>query len=1096
MSEASLSEDSGIALYAFSRLLSLPESTFLYELIEKTKPECKDISCQQFFNVMKLDFSLKNGLKSSVYTSAKESGIIQKMVIFSEKSERENWFIDQKTSVESDFELNKKLNLKSLNTLLADSPHQFIKLDDFVWPVENKAIYLAGSFELEKEESIALTASVDSLFRLYIDGKLVYEKLKNSDRFIDLSRKIRFTKGVHSLLFKLVPEKKSTDIILALKGNKDIQLAPEIKQYTGGFIFENEEKSNSVFDFYTTLFVKEKRENITSLDWEKFYTNISGSKNPMLLYTLANKYKEEKSNQEYSYLTEYLADKYKSSQLFVGNFLSILNSKKAFDDFRAVKKLIPADIADSFLVLSEEVNYYLAREQFGEALSKSKEIMDKYPEYVLSYILLALCYEKAGNNKESLHILQNGFNRFAGNATLFQYKTKMLQKRDKQKELADLYSYYLNLFPENSIYLEKRGDALASAGYYSDAINDYESILKKNPKNIDLIRKTGDLYSIDGNLEKAEKMYKKALAINPLNKKAADKISKLSGFSENEFFRKNEKQDNEILKLAKEECEKEKSRGDKYVILFDEGILKILYGGKAISKYRMSVKILNDDGVREFERVPKFGTLVSARIIKPDGRIITISDLNEREIEFSGLSVGDSIDYVFLQNEMAENFRHLFSTRWYFATEGVLNRKSIMTISVPENILPNFYKLGEIKESISRDGHYLNYTFSSENQFLNKREAAMEPIINITPQLIISFGLSWDDFASVENKIIRDAITKSKGVAESAFETTKSLDNLNDKINAIKDFVAKKIKTSFSEDDFLFLNPKKTDKVHSEQSGNLTEKLLLMKEMLESVGVKSFYSLAKTRRNGSLHKELPFMQFNHPLLYIPEQEDIEKGFFIDILGAISYSGGIHPTIGNSEAIVIDDYSGSYNFMKVEETDTSKIKIAIVKDGEVRLELSGMAAVLAKLDNISQKDKFANLRTFLTQISGQSAENASFFTIVEMEPYAVIVKNNKTSPYFPANYLFADIIKTKTRNYDVSFEQLPLEITTEINASNSAVKPVIFDNPFFIYSVTEKNNIFTVSIKIKKKKISIPEFENFKKYAEETIAYENSYRKSE
>ncbi len=138
------------------------------------------------------------------------------------------------------------------------------------------------------------------------------------------------------------------------------------------------------------------------------------------------------------------------------------------------------------------LNYKL--KAYKGSIKYLKHLLKKNPNYINAYILLAKSYDKLGNTKKAILILEETYYNFPNNKKLM-------------KELAYFY--------------EKTKNPYA-------ALEIYENLAKKG--NLKDIIKTAKIYEILGNKEKALFYYKKALEKDDGTYKLwlEDKISKLS----------------------------------------------------------------------------------------------------------------------------------------------------------------------------------------------------------------------------------------------------------------------------------------------------------------------------------------------------------------------------------------------------------------------------------------------------------------------------------------------------------------------------------------------------------------------------------------
>ena len=210
---------------------------------------------------------------------------------------------------------------------------------------------------------------------------------------------------------------------------------------------------------------------------------------------------------------------------------------KAGSSFRKSYEISLSGIAPDTSALINAALAYQRGGMFEEALTNYQELKDLGYNQVDIYKNLAACYTGLENDEKSLEVIQEGLDKFPGNAGLIIEKVNLyLKQGNGEAAIADLNQLH-ELDPNNASILFILGtiygddsheifDADKAIKYYNDAI-------EVNP----------EFYDADYNLA--------ALYVNLSNKKNAE-ANEITGFSKKEIERYNAlvKEGDDFLKLG------------------------------------------------------------------------------------------------------------------------------------------------------------------------------------------------------------------------------------------------------------------------------------------------------------------------------------------------------------------------------------------------------------------------------------------------------------------------------------------------------------------------------------------------------------------
>jgi hypothetical protein len=98
--------------------------------------------------------------------------------------------------------------------------------------------------------------------------------------------------------------------------------------------------------------------------------------------------------------------------------------------------------------------------------------------------------------------------------------------------------------------------------------------------------------------------------------------------------------------------------------------------------------------------------------------------------------------------------------------------------------------------------------------------------------------------------------------------------------------------------------------------GDCKDKSVLLMTLAREVGIETRLALLRSTVTGEFIKELPFLQFNHAIVYVPRQEGLDAGFFLDATPDTLDLSTLRPDDQGTWAMTIDPISGRWEFVEI------------------------------------------------------------------------------------------------------------------------------------------------------------------------------------
>ncbi len=148
--------------------------------------------------------------------------------------------------------------------------------------------------------------------------------------------------------------------------------------------------------------------------------------------------------------------------------------EKIVDQFNSIEALIIKDI----------INHYL--KNYEESIKVTNEIIEKYPDDYIGYLLQGNTYYEKGDHEKGLKILERSLKIKPKHALLTYQKVLILNKRKEYVKSLNIIKEFLEDNPKNILFLGAKANVLESQEKFEEALDIYERALNLDENNVDL----------------------------------------------------------------------------------------------------------------------------------------------------------------------------------------------------------------------------------------------------------------------------------------------------------------------------------------------------------------------------------------------------------------------------------------------------------------------------------------------------------------------------------------------------------------------------------------------------------------------------------
>lgn len=592
---------------------------------------------------------------------------------------------------------------------------------------------------------------------------------------------------------------------------------------------------------------------------------------------------------------------------------------------------------------------YEKKNRFEEAYRQAKKAVAINPYFSMARNGLGICsasrgfYQEAAENYKKALTCQYRF-RIANNNLANLYR-----KQGKHDEAIKAYRRLLQIYDLSIDYYLGIADCYMRQKKYEAAIAECQKALAISPEHHQVYTKLGMIHYELGEHQAAKKHWETALRYKPDDMWLRDYLRNLFP-TRNIIFDKYALDDQarkQILTTQVSPMDYPKAAG---AILWDQQITQVFQDGSSTNMVHIIVKILSDPGREKFGHIflPPNGRIKKAVTIKPDGQEVEPTDIQAGKISFAAADIGSIIEYEYVYDEHIGGWlRGHYYGRFYFQAEDAPQLYSEWVLALPEDKALKVHTQGDNihHKTENLKGNKI-HIWSAENLEQIHSEPYRPPLNDIASQVMVSTLPSWEFVAKWENSLVKHQSKIDSQIRAKIQTLTEGKTDIEDKIRAIYNYVAKEIRYLRREGEWIFgVKPQKAVNVFAEGYGVCKDKALLLIAMLNAIDIPAYFATLQTRDLGMQVAYIPFPWFNHVIVYVVPP-DTGEGKFVDPTYNYTSYGDLWSTTQGVDALVIKP--DGYEFIKTPLLPAALTEASVQE--EIRIDPEGNIEVKGKQEN--------------------------------------------------------------------------------------------------------------------------------------------------
>lgn len=461
------------------------------------------------------------------------------------------------------------------------------------------------------------------------------------------------------------------------------------------------------------------------------------------------------------------------------------------------------------------------------------------------------------------------------------------------------------------------GDHYRYAGRDEEARTFYEEARRRDPVWSSPHHRLGLMAFERGDTAEALLHWSAALERDPDNGALADRV---------EFLRGGDDDPDRLLMPDDEQIETALARtveidpGAHTVLLLDDEVTTVQQDGSARHRVTQVSLAVTTDGRDQLirNRVPSSARVLRAFSVNSAGQRQEASSVRNGVIRFRGLDVGSKIVLQYVYHAAPPSFLpNHYVGNWLF--QGV-NRQlgdARWVVQVPHGRELAIAIQGPIEHTVSRVGDHDQHIFTAVDVPPLVTEPQMPPVRDVIAMVSISTLTDWSEYVEWERALLSEVFETNASLTALARRLTEGLDTPREQIDQIYRYVANEIRYQQDyEDTIAGVRPHSCPVVLERGYGDCKDKAALMILLAREIGLDMHFAVLRTTAAGRVRRAVPNQQFNHAIVYVPQQEGIDAGFFMDPTTDGLDMGNLRADDQGALALVLNPRDGQYRFIDI------------------------------------------------------------------------------------------------------------------------------------------------------------------------------------
>jgi tetratricopeptide (TPR) repeat protein len=395
--------------------------------------------------------------------------------------------------------------------------------------------------------------------------------------------------------------------------------------------------------------------------------------------------------------------------------------------------------------------------------------------------------------------------------------------------------------------------------------------------------KRGELAYEKGDAAKAISLWKRSVELNPENEALANRVDFLSPETRGPWMA-DVPDEAELETLWKARAGLKQLSGADVAYLLDHEVTLLNTDGSTSNVVSVVVHAWNAQGRDRIIRQSVGGgrlRVLHAYAVDEKGQRSEASSERNRQIFFRGMQPGSTLVLQYRLDSPPRGYlARYYNETWSFQGVGDQREESTLVLWAPLTAKLHEYKVGEAEHTQEKRGDLLRFTWTTKKTPPLISEPGMPTVGELGINISLSTVPDWKVWLSWEQALLEGVFRDSPELEQVAKVINKGNPEAQEKLDRIHTFVMEEIRYQQDYETFIAgVKPHPASMTLERRYGDCKDKAVLFIELARKLGLDAHFALVRTRDAGPVKKDVPMQQFNHAIVYVPEQPGVTARFF-------------------------------------------------------------------------------------------------------------------------------------------------------------------------------------------------------------------------
>ncbi len=439
------------------------------------------------------------------------------------------------------------------------------------------------------------------------------------------------------------------------------------------------------------------------------------------------------------------------------------------------------------------------------------------------------------------------------------------------------------------------------------------------PESSTPFERRGALAYEAGDTASAVKAWKHAIELNPENEALANRVDYLAPEARGPWMA-DIPDETALAALVKQRESLQQVSGADVAYLLDHEVTLLNTDGSTSNVVTVVAHAWNAQGrdriMRQSVGAGRLRVLQAYAVDDKGVRSEASSERN-RQILFRGMQPGSTLVLQYRLDAPPKGFLARYYTEsWSF--QGVSEQRVAATFVLwaPLGTQLHEARVGELTRTEEKRGEQMRVQWSVKNSEPLIGEPAMPTLGELAINIRLSTVPDWKTWLSWEQALLEGVFRDSPALDQVAQALARGEPDAEEKLRRIHTFVMEEIR--YQQDYETFINgvkPHPASMTLERRYGDCKDKAVLFIELAKKLGVDAQFALVRTRDSGPAQVDVPMQQFNHAIVYVPEQAGVAARFFDPTAELLDVDSVRTDDVG-TQSLVFDPKSGAHTWREI------------------------------------------------------------------------------------------------------------------------------------------------------------------------------------